>query len=390
MKKQAFKRDNITWQLYILLSFYGFLINILGPLTPYLRAEHNSNYATAGLHFSLFAVGMLIAGSFGELVVKKLGTMRTLWFSALGTVPGIFFILFAQQIWFSLTGAFLSGLLGSFILTTIPGALAIKYGDLQATAFAEINAFAALASVTAPLLVGGLAATPLGWRSALILPFVLLFIYVLFQYKNLKAGFSLQLKSQQAIETSPSKLPITYWWAWLGILLVVAIEFCMIYWSSDFLISSSGLPIHIAALSVAFFLSAMLVSRSVGSRLLQQSNQRRVYNWALLLTTLGFLLFWLPEVLPVKVIGLFITGLGVGNLYPITISFAIRTVKPQSTEAASARTSLASGGAILSLPLLLGLVADQTGLNTAYGLVLVLILFSFLVPLLTQPINKQI
>lgn len=390
MKKQAFKRDNITWQLYILLSFYGFLINILGPLTPYLRAEHNTNYATAGLHFSLFAVGMLIAGSFGELVVQKLGTMRTLWFSALGTVPGIIFILSAHQIWFSLTGAFLSGLLGSFILTTIPGALAIKYGDLQATAFAEINAFAALASVTAPLLVGGLAATPLGWRSALILPFVLLFIYVLFQYKNLKAGFSLQLKSQQSIETSPSKLPITYWWAWLGILLVVAIEFCMIYWSSDFLISSSGLPTHIAALSVAFFLSAMLVSRSVGSRLLQQSNQRRVYNWALLLTTVGFLLFWLPEVLPVKVIGLFITGLGVGNLYPITISFAIRTVKPQSTEAASARTSLASGGAILSLPLLLGLVADQTGLNTAYGLVLVLILFSFLVPLLTQPINKQI
>jgi MFS family permease len=331
---------------------------------------------------------MLIAGSFGELAVRKLGTMRTLWFSVLGTIPGILMILLAQQIWFSLTGAFLSGLVGSFILTTIPGALANKYGELQASAFAEINAFAALASVTAPLLVGGLAPTPLGWRSALILPFVLLFIYVLFQYKNLKAGFSLQLKSQPSSDTSPNKLPLAYWWAWLGILLVVAIEFCMIYWSSDFLISSSGLPIHIAALSVSFFLIAMLISRAVGSHLLQQSDQRRVYYLALLITGIGFLLFWLPEILPVKVIGLFITGLGVGNLYPITLSFAIRTVNPKLTEAASARTSLASGGAILSLPLLLGLVADQSGLTTAYGLVLVLILFSFLVPLLSQP-KKQ-
>jgi len=384
MTKQAFQRDNISWQFYLLLSFYGFLINILGPLTPYLRAEHNSNYATAGLHFSLFAVGMLIAGSFGELAVRKLGTMRTLWFSALGTVPGIILILFAQQVWLSLTGAFLSGLVGSFILTTIPGALANKYGELQATAFAEINAFAALASVTAPLLVGGLAVTFLGWRGALILPFILLLVYIIFQNKKIKAGFSLQLKPQDTPGTSPNKLPLTYWWAWLGILLVVAIEFCMIYWSSDFLISSSGLRTNIAALSVAFFLSAMLISRWVGSRLLQQSEKRLVYNLALLLTAVGFLLFWLPELLWIKVTGLFLTGLGVGNLYPITLAFAISTVGPRLTEAASSRASLASGGAILSLPLLLGFVADQSGLTTAYGLVLVLILFSFLVPLLKK------
>ncbi len=393
MTKQAFKRDQITWQIYILLSFYGFILNILGPLTPYLRAEHNTNYATAGFHFSLFAVGMLIAGVFGERVVRQLGTMRTLWLAALGIAPGILLILLAQQVWLSLVGALLSGLVGSFILTTVPGALAHKYGMLQTTALAEINAFAALASVTAPLLVGVLAATFLGWRSALILPFGFLFIYAILQSKKIKAGFSVQLKSQDAgdtnpSDTSPNKLPLTYWWAWLGILLVVAIEFCMIYWSSDFLISSSGLKTNIAALSVAFFLSAMLISRWVGSRLLQQSDKRMVYNFALLLTAFGFLLFWLPQLLWLKVMGLFITGLGVGNLYPITLAFAIGTVGPQLTETASARASLASGSAILSLPLLLGLVADQSGLTTAYGLVLVLILFSFLVPLLTQP-KKQ-
>jgi fucose permease len=389
MTKQVFKRDQITWQIYILLSFYGFILNILGPLTPYLREEHNTNYATAGFHFSLFAVGMLIAGVFGEVVVRKLGTMRTVWFAALGMLPGILLILLAQEVWLSLAGALLSGLAGSLILTTVPGALAHKYGALQDTALTEINAYGSLTAVTAPLLVGGLAATFLGWRSALILPFVVLFVYGIVQSKSIKRGFSVQLKTQDPLDTSPTKLPLTYWWAWLGILLVVAIEFCMIYWSSDFLISSSGLPTNIAALSVAFFLSAMLISRWIGSRFIQQVDKRLVYNLILLLTAVGFLLFWLPETLWIKVTGLFLTGLGVGNLYPITLAFAIGTVGPRLTETASARASLASGSAILSLPLLLGFVADQSSLTTAYGLVLVLILFSFLVPTLTQRKKKE-
>ncbi len=384
MTKQEFKRDGITWQIYIMLAFYGFILNILGPLTPYLRIEHNTNYATAGLHFSLFAVGMLIAGVLGEIVVRKLGTMRTLWLSALGMLPGIILILLAPQVWVSLAGALLTGTLGSFILTTVPGALAHKYGELQATALTEINAYGALVAVTAPLLVGGLAATFFGWRAALLLPFIVLFVYFMFHSKTIQAGFSVRLKPQAPVESRPAKLPLTYWWAWLGILLVVAIEFCMTYWSSDFLISTSGLPANRAALSVALFLSAMLISRWIGSRLIQRMDKRQVYNFALLLAAIGFFLFWLPQVLWIKAIGLFLTGLGVGNLYPITLSFAIGTVGPQLTETASARASLASGSAILSLPLLLGLVADQSGLTIAYGLVLVLILFSFLVPLLTQ------
>ena len=46
---------------------------------------------------------------------------------------------------------------------------------------------------------------------------------------------------------------------------------------------------------------------------------------------------------------------------------------------ASARSSLASGTAIVSLPLVLGRLADAVGIHAAYGVVLLLILGVFVI-----------
>lgn len=385
MTKPAFKRDSSTWQLYILLSFYGYLINILGPLTPYLRAELNTNYTTAGYHFSLFAVGMLLAGLVGDRIILRLGAMKTLWLSAAAALPGVLLILTADRVWISLSGAFLTGLLGSFIITTIPGVLAQKYGALQAVAFAEINAFASLASVSAPLLVGVLAVTVFGWRGALVLPFLLLGIYLIFQWKTIRIGFSIKKQTANPREKQTRKaLPLRYWLGWLGILMVVAIEFCIVFWSSDYLLVSTELPANITSLSVSFFLSAMLVSRWLGSKLLERSGHTLVHNLSLMFCAVGFFGFWLVPAAAAKMTGLFLTGLGVGNLYPVALAKAISSTTADQTDTASARASLASGFAILLLPLLLGILADRSGLQFAYGLVPLLILTSFLLPYLSR------
>ena len=82
--QKTFTRDAQTWFTYFILAFYGYLLNILGPLTPYLRDELNINYTTAGFHFSAFAVGMLLSGLFGERLQNKWGYTKTIWLSAGG------------------------------------------------------------------------------------------------------------------------------------------------------------------------------------------------------------------------------------------------------------------------------------------------------------------
>jgi len=79
-------------------------------------------------------------------------------------------------------------------------------------------------------------------------------------------------------------------------------------------------------------------------------------------------------------VGLFATGLGVANLYPLILSLAIGAAI-HNTVQASVRATLASGTAIPALPLVLGRLADLVGIRPAYGVVAVLLIGVFLIVL---------
>jgi fucose permease len=93
---------------------------------------------------------------------------------------------------------------------------------------------------------------------------------------------------------------------------------------------------------------------------------------------LGFPLFWLARLPALNILGLLITGLGIANLYPLTLSIAIG-LSPDQSNQASARASLGVGAALLTAPLLLGWLADRLSLGLAYGLVIVLMMAAFFI-----------
>jgi hypothetical protein len=88
-------------------------------------------------------------------------------------------------------------------------------------------------------------------------------------------------------------------------------------------------------------------------------------------TALGFLVFWQVRDVAVVAAGLVVAGLGVANLYPSTLALAVGAAR-DLIDQATARASLASGTAIIALPLLLGRMADRVGITPAFGLVGVL------------------
>jgi MFS-type transporter involved in bile tolerance (Atg22 family) len=81
-----------------------------------------------------------------------------------------------------------------------------------------------------------------------------------------------------------------------------------------------------------------------------------------------------------------LTGLGVASFYPLTLSLAIGSADGNEAQA-GARASLASGVAIMFLPLLLGRFADSAGLKSAFVLVAVLFGSFFLMMLLSRHIR---
>jgi fucose permease len=376
---QTFHRDRFTWLAYLLFAFFAYFLNIFGPITPFLKDELSLSYTVSSLHFTAYAVGILLTGLSSHMLIERLGRRGTLWLGAFGTSVSTLILIAGQSSGVTIGASFCMGVLGSLILVIIPSALSDQHGELRAVALSESNVIASLVSAAAPLMIGWVAYLPGGWRLALAIPAFAPFLFLLLFGRTVPP----QLTSQHEDPASVRKpLPLLFWVYWVALVLAVSVEFCMIFWSADYLENSVGLTKVDAARSVSLFLAAFIIGRLAGSRLVQWFSTRNVIIVSVLVAAGGFLLFWMTGTVVLSLAGLFLTGLGVAGLYPLLLSLAMG-VAHNNTVLAGARATLASGTAILALPLVLGRLADMFGIQLAYGVVGILLIGILLIVLLT-------
>ena len=381
----TFVRDRYTWMLYLLLAFYVYFLNALGPITPFLKDELGLSYTVSSLHYSMFALGILLVGVGGGFVVRRLGRWRSLWAGTGAISLMTFLLVFGKSAVVTISASFFMGLFSSLIIVIVPLALSELHGDMRAVAISEANVIASAVATSAPVLVGVLARTTLGWRSALVIvAFAPLLMYPLF-----RSARQAEPASQQAASVARQKgLPALYWLYWVCLFLGVSAEFCMISWSADYLKTTLNMRQADAALSVSLFLCAMIIGRFSGSRLVQKFSIRRILPASILLAVGGFFLYWANFNIVLTLAGMFLTGLGIANLYPLGVSLALSSAGSELVQA-STRASLASGLAILALPLVLGRLADAVGIHAAYVVVPTVLLMALALFGLGEKITHQ-
>jgi fucose permease len=383
--QNKFTRDRFTWLIYLFLAIYGYFINVIGPVTPFLKAELGLSYTISSLHYTVFAVGILFVGLGGNLVIARLGRWRALWLGAAGLSLGSLLLIAGRTPVLTIGATFFMGLVGSLILVIVPSALADRHGEMRAVALSEANVISSLASTAAPLLVGTFSSTVGGWRMGLgiaaLAPFIIYFFF-----RDIKPGGAVSTSVNGSHLKQP--LPVLYWIYWISIVLAVAVEFCMISWSADYLETTLGMPRANAAQAVSLFLLAMIIGRLAGSRLVQRISAQWLVSASVLTAIAGFMLYWQAANIPSALVGLFLTGLGVASLYPLTLSLAIGAAGNDTVQA-STRATLASGTAILTLPLVLGRLADAAGIHQAYGIVLVLLICVLGIILAVQTLRRK-
>lgn len=377
---QPFHRDRFTWLAYLSLAVYGYFLNVLGPITPFLKDELRLSYTTSSFHFTAFAVGILFIGLGGHLLIQRVGRQRSLWLGLFGISLSAVLLLAGRSPFITIGASFLMGLIGSLILAIVPAALSDRHGEMKTVALSEANVIASLFATSAPLLVGWFAASVAGWRLALgliaVVPFLMFFSLGKDSSPTAASTSDESMQSQRS-------LPPLFWIYWVAIFLGVSVEFCMIFWSANYLEQALGMTKAEAAQAVSLFLAAMILGRLLGSRLVQRFSARSVVTISILIASVGFMLFWKGVSSLVGLSGLFITGLGVANLYPLILSLAINAADGNTVQA-GARATLASGTAILALPLALGRLADAIGIQSAYGLVIVLLASIFFIILIAR------
>jgi predicted MFS family arabinose efflux permease len=365
---QPFLRNRLTWLAYLMLAYIAVNQTILGPLMPTLRREMNLNYTLGGMLPAASALGLVFSGLIGDWLARHFKRQSLFWGGSVGLVSSVVLLSLSHNFELTIIAALAMGFGSSLTQVMIQALLSDEHGEQRAIAFTEANVAASLSATVTPVLIGTIQGLHWNWRLIPILPLCLLILLVTFYYR-------VPVPDNAPLHTGPEaasvNLPFTFWMYWLVLFLVVAVEMAIAVWATDFLANIAGLGTTNAALAFGAFPAAMLLGRFLGSRLTQQWSSHILLPLAIIITMIGFPIFWLARSATFNVIGLFITGLGIANLYPLTLSIAVGMAAQQSNQA-SARASLAVGTALLAIPLFLGWLSDRLGIQNAYGIVIVL------------------
>ncbi|QPC84716.1 MFS transporter [Phototrophicus methaneseepsis] len=380
----SFHRDRFTWLAYGSLGFYAFLQAAIGPTLPYLREELGLNYTIGGLHITLFAAGIILASLTSAELAQRIGRNRLFWGGSLGMSFGALLFISAQAAILTLLGSFLMGYLGSYVLVMVQSTLSDRHQQYRTIALTESQITASGLATLSPLVLALGASTFLSWRLVYAIGIVLCFLLFITNIttpippskprKRKKAPqYTADTIVSTATDDEEATLPRIFWLIWLVIGIGVAVEWSIVAWTADYLANAHHLPQEQASGMVSVFLAAMVTGRFIGSRLTRHMRSENVLWIAAGLTSIGFIVLILASGGILPILGLLICGLGVANLFPMGQAIASE-IGAELSDITSGYVSLASGCAMLIAPQILGALADVIGIESAFQMIIVLLI----------------
>jgi fucose permease len=351
---------------------------MIGPAVPFLRTEFHLDYGTAALHMSAFALGQMACGLMATLWIRRFGLRKVLWGGMLGILVGISGLVLAPSPAFSLASIFFMSYTGTLANASVQTSIFQLGGEGRGQALIEANMAASITSAIAPFVLILGAATGLGWRALWPAFFFGLGATTLLGFGPVNRA----LPDYGATGPRERGAPMgaSFWVLCALIFVGVGVEWSVGFWATEYLKGLPGHSLSLAAAGAGTFQIAAVCGRFASSRIVERLGERRILLGAMVLTLLGFPLYWMRAEPITAFAGLALCGFGVANFYPLALSLTLGSAGAQTSKGSSL-ASFAAGSAIFAMPLFLGLVADRAGLSAALwaipcGLVLMLALLT--------------
>jgi cyanate permease len=352
---------------YAAIGCFAFWLYAFGPAVTLLRDELGFSYSVLGLYEVFWSGGAALAGAGFAGAARRLPRSTLVWGSALATAAGAGLFALGDGVPATLLGAVAFGAAGTMLLTVLQAVLSDRHGSRRDRALTEANVGAGAAAVFAPLVLGALAATVVGWRATFALPAVALaLLYLRYRRQPLPAS------PRQRAATRGGRLPLACWLFAILTGVSSGIEFCLVYFGPQLLIDA-GWTAAAASTAMSSNLAGVLAGRLLGARLTRHAGRAvGLLSGSLAITFGSVVLFWLTDQPVLAVVALFLSGVGIGNLYPLALSLTLDAAGGQE-DRANARSQLVLGVLAAAFPFLLGTLADNYGLVTGFVLEPVLI-----------------
>ncbi len=366
---RAFNRTRFTWFAYSLMFIFAVGVALPGPVVPFIGERLGLSYTQRGLHFTALAAGNLLIGLVGDRLADRLGNRATAWLFVVLTASGGAVMIFGPALSVTLPAVLVMGVGAGGCALLATATLADAHPDYQARALTESNISAGLGVATTPLLVGLLEAVGIGWQGVAV-ALVLLAggLGVVFGGVAFPPPRS-QSEAAKASGSGERPLPPRYWIFGVVVFMTVAIEWVIISWTPDFLNVVRGFDRGTAAALGSGFAWAIVLGRVLGRWLLEVIPAARVLVGAYILLIVLFPVYAYSPSTVISLGALFVLGLVLANQFPLVLAAAMEAGEEQ-TNRASARISVFGGLATLTLPQVVGSVADVVGIQAAYGIVI--------------------
>lgn len=367
-------RTRFTWFSYLMMSFFGLTMALLGPIMPFvgdrLALAPEFRGTLVGLHFTLNAAGHLIIGLVGDRLAVRIGPARFAWWGMTLGTAGLSVVMLGPALWMTLPAALAFGLGFAAMTIVITASLADAYPvqQQQSRVLTETHTLGAVAVASGPLLVGGLVQAGVNWQLiALLLVMIWAGLTLWMQGMTFPAP---PPRAPEDADADTRPLPYLYWVFGVLIFLTAAAEWMILYWSVDFLTVVVGFEPGIAAAMLSVFSVAVVVGRSLGPLITARIGEGRFLVICFMAVTMLFPVYLYSPIPAINVAALFTMGLFSGNLFTLCLAGAIYAGRSQ-TSRASARIGVFGGLAILTMPQLVGSLADFVGIQLAYNVVMV-------------------
>ncbi len=359
----VFRRDPFTWAAYGALLSFGFLMSVLGPALPYLRAVEHISYLVGALHQLAYALGGGLAGLLaGRSRLRRATTIR---FGLLGAAVAGLGLGFGDRAAITLPATLLVGFLSTSALIALWAALADAHRARRAVAMTEGEVAVSLGGIIAPLLLAGLAATVLTWRFTFVVGACVVAAAVIgcarVRVPERAPGGKTRARGDHEHRHSRERR-----WRPSPVLAIVfaivSLEFGLSFWLASYLNVSVGLERGVAVALVAALYGANLAGRLLASRLARRIDADRLLALALITALVGLPFLLAATTAAVATLGFVVTGLGIGAMFPLTSSLHVGE-SPRDADGALGEVLVVAAFGQTFGPLTVAIIAQVAGLR---------------------------
>lgn len=350
----------LTWSAYLFMWCEGYLIYAVAFITPYLQADMDLAPWLAALPNSMVAIG-IVAGGFVARRVSQVASPRSMIRASAVAMAGSAILLAAPaSIVVVLAGALLFGVAAGGMMVHVNSALGGRAGG---TLVVRANLWSVIGGMFGPLVLSA-AARSVGWPFGALVPVPLLALLAVTMPGSPAADRATAPGDREPL------LPRAYWLTWTFLVLGIAAEFSFVAWGAQVVTARTGIAIADATGLASLYVLGMVAGRLVlGTGVLSGSAGIPVLRACTAVAILGSVVLWSAASPVVVAAGLFLGGLGLSGVYPLGASLALAHASHAPVRA-SARLTAASGAAILTAPIALGIVAGTAGVVAAWLIVL--------------------